>query len=165
MQPILLKRTSTFFLKAVIVLLVIVVLVFCAIMATQIYYELQKGVPTFAAIFFMGIIALFLTPIPFFVALFQAFKLLQYIDRSDAFSESSIKALTIIKYSAVVMTALYMLCLPLAYIVAELDDAPGLIFISTGFAFAPLVVATFAAVLQKLIQSALDMKLEHDLTV
>jgi len=63
------------------------------------------------------------------------------------------------------MTLLYATALPLAFFVAEIQDAPGLIVMSDAFASAPLVVATFAAVLQKLVQNALDMKMEHDLTI
>jgi hypothetical protein len=32
-------------------------------------------------------------------------------------------------------------------------------------AFSPLIVATFAAALQKLVQHAVDLKAEHELTV
>ena len=38
--------------------------------------------------------------------------------------------------------------MPLFYIVAEVDDAPGVIIIGIVFIFAPMVVSVFAAVLQ-----------------
>ena len=48
---------------------------------------------------------------------------------------------------------------------AELDDAPGLGVIALAFVCMPLVIATFAAVLEKLLQNAIDIKSENDLTV
>jgi len=44
------------------------------------------------------------------------------------------------------------------------DDAPG-ILIGLVVMFASLVVAVFAAVLQRLLQDAIDMKEENDLIV
>ena len=42
----------------------------------------------------------FIASIPFFVVLYQAFKLLNYIDRNKAFSQSAVNALRNIKFSA-----------------------------------------------------------------
>ncbi len=58
-----------------------------------------------------------------------------------------------------------MLNLPLIYIIAEWDDAPGLILIGMVFVGASLVIAVFAAVLRRLLQEAIQIKSENDLTV
>ena len=58
-----------------------------------------------------------------------------------------------------------MLVLPLFYLFAEIDDAPGVIFIGLVVPFASMVIAVFAAVLQRLLQEAIDIKSENDLTV
>ena len=63
------------------------------------------------------------------------------------------------------MSMLYWVGMPLIITIADYDDAPGGVLIGAAFASAPLIVATFAAVLQKLVQTALDIKLENDLTV
>jgi hypothetical protein len=44
--------------------------------------------------------------------------------------------------------------MPFFYIFAELDDAPGVILIGMLFIFASMVIAVFAAVLQRLLQEA-----------
>jgi ABC-type tungstate transport system substrate-binding protein len=51
------------------------------------------------------------------------------------------------------------------YPIADADDAPGLIIIGAAIACAPVVIAVFAAVLERLLQSAIDLKSENDLTV
>ncbi len=162
-----LKRASTLFLKAVLIVLAIGMFVFAYFAYPSIWTGLPAEWPALTATTFLypGVIAIFLTAVPFLFALFQAFKLLQYIDKHLAFSESSITALRNIKFAAIMMTVLYAAALPLIFLVAELDDAPGLILIYSAFAGSPLIVATFAAVLQKLVQNAIDLKSEVDLTV
>ena len=58
-----------------------------------------------------------------------------------------------------------MVVLPFVYIIAEWDDAPGLILIGLVIIGASMVIAVFAAVLQRLLQEAIDIKSENDLTV
>lgn len=80
----------------------------------------------------------------------------------------SIKLRTIansFKRCALLISALYTLNLPIAFLVADSDDAPGLIIVASFFVFAPLVIAVFAAVLQHVLTSAIAIKEENDLTV
>lgn len=55
--------------------------------------------------------------------------------------------------------------MPVFYLMAEIDDAPGIIVIGLIIIFASMVIAVFAAVLQKLLKEAIDIKSENDLTV
>ncbi len=103
--------------------------------------------------------------IPFFFGLYQALKLLRYIDRNVAFSVLSVQALRKIKFSAIAISALYAAGMPYIYYVAEKDDAPGVILIGLVLVAAPMVVAVFAEILLKLLQSAINLKSENDLTV
>jgi Protein of unknown function (DUF2975) len=119
----------------------------------------------FAYLIYGILIVMYVSAIPFFLALYQAIKLLSYIDKNDAFSELSVKALKNIKYCATTITVLYVAGMPLFYLMGERDDAPGVIVIGMMFVFAPLVIAVFAAVLQKLLKNAIDIKSENDLTV
>ena len=111
------------------------------------------------------LIGLYVAAIPFFVALYQALRLLRYIDQESAFSNLSVKALETIKYCAITITGLFAAGMPYIYIVAERDDAPGVILIGLVITFASLVIATFAAILQRLVQQAVAIKSENDLTV
>jgi Protein of unknown function (DUF2975) len=63
------------------------------------------------------------------------------------------------------ISGLYMVILPFVFMVADLDDAPGLVIIGMVPVFASLVIAVFAAVLQRLLKEAIDIKSENDLTV
>ncbi|WP_082233040.1 DUF2975 domain-containing protein [Halobacillus massiliensis] len=110
-------------------------------------------------------IGLYITAAAFFIALYQALRLLGYIDKHKAFSDLSVKALKIIKYCAMVISSCYVAGMPLIYLTAEKDDAPGLIIVGLVIVLASMVVAVFAAVLQKLLKNAIEIKSENDLTV
>jgi hypothetical protein len=85
-----LKRAPTFFLKAVVVLIGAAVFALCAFVFPQIYGELSEWKATqYAPAIYAAWIGLFASPIPFYLALCQVFKLLHFIDKNNAFSELS----------------------------------------------------------------------------
>lgn len=160
-----LKHASTLFLKAVLLGIGVATLGLCAFLLPYVWKADIWEVPEFSVVMYPATIGFFGAAIPFFFALYQAFMLLQYIDRNIAFSEASVIALRFIKYSAVAMSILYAFCMPAVVVLAELDDAPGAVVFGMAAVCSPLIVATFAAVLQKLIQNAIDLKQENDLTI
>ncbi len=163
------KRGSTLFLKLAVILIGIPVLALCILVLPQIasvaIQEAKNGATTLPYMV-LGILALmYASAIPFYTALYQAFKLLSYIDKNKAFSQISVIALKKIKHCAITISGLYLVALPFVFIVAQWDDAPGLVLIGMVIIGASMVVAVFAAVLQRLLQEAIDIKTENDLTV
>ncbi|MGM0881835.1 MAG: DUF2975 domain-containing protein [Bacillota bacterium] len=159
------KRGSTIFLKIAVFLIGTPVLALCIFGLPMIAKDAAESNSEFAYVLYGIVIVMYVSAIPFFVALYQAFKLLSYIDMNKAFSEISVKALKNIKYCAITFSGLYVVGMPFFYIFAELDDAPGIILIGMLFVFASMVIAVFAAVLQRLLQEAIDIKAENDLIV
>jgi hypothetical protein len=157
------KRGSTLFLRMAVFLIGTTVLALCIFGLPWLVSNPVN--PDYAHILYPILIGMYGSVIPFFVALYQAFKLLSYIDKSQAFSELSVKALKNIKRCAMTISGLYVVILPFVYFVAELDDAPGLIIIGMVPTFASMVIAVFAAVLQKLLKNAIEIKSENDLTI
>ena len=104
--------------------------------------------------------------IPYYLALFQAYKLLGFIDASLAFSDNSVKALSVIKNCAF---AEFLICtfagLPFFYVTADLEDAPGLIFVGMAIAGVAFIIFVFASVLIRLLQDGIAIKNENDLTI
>ncbi|MDP3954478.1 MAG: DUF2975 domain-containing protein [bacterium] len=159
------KQASTLFLKVTLFIMGGAALAFCIFAVPAI----SKGVgiewPKLAYLKYPILIGSYLTAMPFFFALYQAFKLLSYIDKNTAFSLNSVRALRYIKYCGITMCILYVASMPIIFQIADADDAPGLVLFGMILAAAPAVVAVFAAVLQKLLKSAIDIKSENDLTV
>jgi len=119
------KKGSTWFLRAGLVLMGIIALAVGIFALPSIYSGGSEEFPstiTFLRLFMAG---LYLSIIPFFNALYQAFKLLNYIDKDTAFSQASVSALKSIKYSAIAISILYATGIPFLFQLAELDDAPG----------------------------------------
>lgn len=110
------------------------------------------------------LIGMYIGMIPFFFALYQSLKLLGYVDRNEAFSSMSVKAIKNIKYCAVTIVLVYIVEMPFLYLLSMADDAPGII-IGMFVIFVSLVIAVFAAVLQKLLQEAIRIKSDNELTV
>lgn len=111
------------------------------------------------------LLGMYITAIPFFYALYQAFKLLKLIDKNMAFTELSVVGLRRIKGSAATISALYALGLPYIFYVADKDDAPGVLKLALVVVFASFVIAVASAVFERLFQNAVDIKAENDLTV
>ncbi|MFT9599227.1 DUF2975 domain-containing protein [Mesobacillus sp.] len=162
------KKGSTLFLKVAVIFIGLPVLAVCLFLLPQIASEaneaMERGSDLALAVYAI-LMVLYVSAVPFYFALYQSFNLLTYIDRNQAFSDLSVIALKKIKNSAIIISGLYVVALPFVYALAEVDDAPGLILIGMGMVFAPLVVAVFAAVLQRLLKEAIDYKEENDLIV
>lgn len=157
------KQGSTLFLKLAIIVIGSPVLVLCIL---GLYWLISNPSNLqYAYILYPIIIGIYVSAIPFYIALYNAFRLLTYIDKSKAFSQSSVKALNNIKYCAITISALYTLLIPFVYILADKDDAPGAIIIGMLPIFASMVISVFAAVLQRLLQEAINIKSENDFTI
>jgi hypothetical protein len=156
-------KRETLFLKVAVILIGIPILGLCILGLPWLANNPVN--PDYAHILYPIVIGMYVSAIPFYIALYQAFKIISYIDKNNAFSELSVKALKNIKYCAITISTLYVVMLPFVYLVAEKDDAPGLIIIGMVPIFASTVIAVFAAVLQKLLKNAIDIKSENDFTV
>ncbi|CAH0288754.1 hypothetical protein SRABI96_04199 [Peribacillus sp. Bi96] len=159
------KQVSTTFLKIAVILIGMPVLALCIFLVPEIAKFAAELYPDMAYLKYLVLIDLYASAIPFYFALYQAFKLLSYIDKNKAFSELSVRALKTIKNCAITISGLYVVGMPLFYLIAEMDDAPGIILIGLVVIFASMVIAVFAAVLQRLLQEAIDIKSENDLIV
>ncbi|MBB4824893.1 hypothetical protein HNO89_002119 [Sporosarcina luteola] len=159
------KRGTTFFLKIAVILIGIPILALCIFVVPEIARFAAELYPDHGYIKYLIFIDMYAAAIPFYIALYQAFKLLGFIDRNSAFSDLSVKALKNIKYCGAAIGLLYVAGLPLLYLIAEKDDAPGMIVIGMVIIFASMVIAVFAAVLERLLTEAIHIKSENDLTV
>ena len=158
------KKSSTIFLQAVIVLIGI------AVLAVLIRVPLTEGRATN-----LDLVSIYADPfilygyaasIAFFVALYKAFKLLGYIGQNKVFSSNSVGALKSIKYCAIVFSILIVtagLYIKISH--NEEDDPAGFLAICIVTTLASIVVATAAAIFEKILQNAIDMKSENDLTI
>lgn len=158
------KRISTIFLQLVIVLIGI------AALAILIRLPLTEGRAADLDLFSIYsdpfILYVYAASIVFFVALYKAFKLLGYIGQNKVFSTNAVGTLKSIKYCAIVLSILIVtagLYIKISH--NKEDDPAGFLAICIVTTFASIVVATAAAIFEKILQNAIDMKSENDLTI
>jgi hypothetical protein len=158
------KRISIIFLQAVVVLIGIVAL------AILIRFPLTEGraanLDLFRIYFDPFILYGYAASIVFFVALYKAFKLLGYIGQNKVFSSNSVGTLKSIKYCAIILSILIVTAgLYIRIFHNKEDDPAGFIAICIVTTFVSIVIATAAAIFEKILQNAIDMKSENDLTI
>jgi hypothetical protein len=159
------KRSSTIFLQIVVVLVGIGAL---ALMLWEPHVEGRNAHATTFEIYFKDpfLAYAYLSSIAFFLALFQAFKLLGYIGQNRVFSLESVKALRTIKYCAVSLVATIGAAVGYLFIfVRHKDDIAGGVAMGLMMMFLSTVIGTAAAVFENLLQKAVDIQSENELTV
>ena len=156
------KRGSTIFLQVVIVLFGAGVLTF---LLWEPHVEGVNAHATFFEVYFSAFIAYaYVGSIPLFVGLYQALKLLGYIRRNEIFSERSVRALRTIKYCALTLIGFVAVSV-LFMIGGDRDDRPAGVFMRLLVTFPSIIVAIAAAMFERILQNAVDIKSENDLTV
>ncbi len=158
-------KVSTFFLRIAVAALGLVVLALCIFALPAMWKAVAEEYPNHTYVFYGILSAMYISAIPFYIALYQALRLLRYIDANKAFSMLSVKTLKYIAYCGVAISVVYAAVMPFFYIWAQNEDAPGLILVNATIVVASFTVAVFAAVLQRVFREALELKSENDLTV
>jgi len=158
------KRSSTIFLQVVIVLIGIGAL---ALLLWEPHIEGRNAHATNFEIYFKDpfLALVYIGSIPFFAALYQAFKVLGYAGQNRVFSQAAVKALRTIKYCALAIIGFVVVEEIFIMLNHGSDDAAGGVFMGVLITFGSIVIATAAAMFERILQNALDIKSENDLTV
>src|SRR5881409_1274144 len=125
MEPTM-KRSSTIFLQVVVVLIGIGAL---AIMLWEPHIEGRNAHATPFEIYFKDpfLAYAYIASIPFFVALYQAFKVLGYAGQNKVFSQEAVKALRTIKYCALAIIGFVAVSV-IFMMFGDRDDRPAGVF-------------------------------------
>jgi hypothetical protein len=157
------KRSTTVFLQAVVVLFGLSGL---ALLLWEPHLEGRNAHATPFEIYFRDpfLAYAYVASTAFFLGLYQAFKALGYAGRDQAFTPEGVRALRTLKYCAIAIVG-FVVAGELVFILPLGDDTPAGIFMGLLVAAPALVVATAAAMFERLLQHAVDLKSENDLTV
>lgn len=154
-----LERSSTLFLRLILLVLTIGVLVLCGFLLYQIIQSDSLG---YYRPILMG---LFITAIPLLYIFYQAYNLLNNIDNNLSLTDSSVNSLRIIKVCSFIISLMYLIGSPFIFNVAQQDDAPGVVLINIILIMGPFSVGVFTYILQKLLINAIGYKSENELTI
>ena len=153
-------RSSTIFLQIVIVFIGIGVL---SLLLWEPHLYGRNAHATLFQIYFNDpfLAYAYIASISFFVALYQAFKLLGYARQNMAFSQASVKALRTIKYCATAIVGFAALG-EIFILFADSDDRAGGVFMGVIITFGAIVIAAAATVCERVLQDAVDIKARRD---
>lgn len=156
------KRSLTF-LKVAIILIGVLTLGLCLFWLPRLANSTGELNPELVHLKFPVLLGVYLTTIPFFLALFQGIKLLELIKLEEGFTNLSVSALEKIERCAVTISLIYII--GIIYLISENAFHPGIALIVLGIIFITIVIAVFAALLKKLLRDVLVIKVENDLMI
>ena len=158
------KRSSTIFLQVVIMLIGISAL---ALLLWEPHLEGRNAHATNFEIYFKDpfLALVYIGSLPFFFALYQAFKVLGYAGQDNVFSPAAVKALRTIRYCALATIGSVVIEELIIMLNHGSDDAAGGVFMGVLITFGSMVIATAAGMFERILQNAVDIKSENDLTV
>ena len=158
------NRGASLFLRAVLVLIGIGAL---ALLLWEPHLEGRNAHATLFQIYFKDpfLAFVYFASIPFFVGLYQAFKVLGYAGQNKVFSPAAVKALQTIKYCALAIIGFVAVEEFFIMLNHGSDDPAGGVFMGVLITFGSIVIATAAAMFERILQNAVDLKSENDLTV
>jgi hypothetical protein len=162
MKP-LMKKSSIVFLQAVIVLIGIAAL---ALLLWEPHLEGRNAHATTFQIYFNDpfLAYAYIGSIAFFLALYQAFRVLGFAGQDKVFSPAAVKALRTVKQCAFIIIG-FVVGAEIIIFFSDSDDRAGGVAMGIFITFGSVIIATAAAVFERVLQKAVDMKSENDLTV
>ncbi|KZZ84694.1 DUF2975 domain-containing protein [Bacillus sp. SJS] len=157
------KQYKITFLKITIFIIGLTILSLCIFLLPNLARDAAVMDPENAYLKIPVLMGLYLTAIPFFLALYQALKILNYIKRKDAFTDLSVISLGYVRNCAIAIIVLYVIGMIMLTVLNALH--PGIALLGIVIIFASLVIAVFSAILQELLRNAIQLKSENELTV
>ncbi len=156
------KRNSVIFLQTVIAL------VGATVLGLLLYFPQNEGRNANATqfeIYFHDpfLVYVYISSIPFFIALYQGFKLLGYINHPTNESlAQSLKAVQTVKYCAIAIAVATIGALVyIAVSIGGKDDIAGGVAMGIFITFTSVMVASGASVFEKTLQNAITIKSEN----
>lgn len=157
------KRSSTVLLQIVLVLIGGGALAF---LLWEPHLEGRNRSATIYEIYFTDpfLAYVYVASVPFFVALYQGFKVLRFIAQNTVFSHAAVSALRTMKYCAIALIGFVVVSVGFMG-AGDPDDRPAGVMMRILVLCPSIVVAAAAGMFQRILQNAVDMKSENDLTV
>lgn len=141
----------------------IIGLFFCFLIVPGLGRHIASANPEFSYMFMPSLMFIWITAIPFYLALWKAWRICCEISKDHSFSEKNAKALKYISRLALVEYILYLFAMVVLLFLNLLH--PSILLISLFIIFVGISVGIVSAVLSHLVQKANDIKQENDLTI
>ncbi|MDT8337267.1 MAG: DUF2975 domain-containing protein [Candidatus Izemoplasmatales bacterium] len=145
------KNYQVLFLKILIGMAIIPVLFLVLYKFPSLFIEGFSSGSEYVPYLFGSMISVCIMSVPYAISLVHTFKLLILLEKKEFVSQNSEKSLTIIKKMAFIVAIIFLVDMPFIYIIADMDDAPGLIMIGLFLMIFALAIGVFANLIKKFI--------------
>ena len=159
------KKASTRFLRVAVSAIGLGVLALCVFLLPVMWMDACVEWPEHGYVVRGVVVAMYVSTVPFYLGIYNGWRVLNAIDKGTAFSARAIAALKVVALSACSIGLVYALSLPLFYVWAENTDAPGLMVIGMFLTGMPVTIGIAIELLRRLLIEAVALKSENDLTV
>jgi DUF2975 family protein len=154
------KRSSSIFLQVVVVLIGIGA---AALLVWEPHVEGRNAHATLVQIYFHDpfLAYAYIASIAFFAALYQAFRVLGYVRQDKVFSREAVRALRTIKVCAIAIIG-FVAGAEMFILLSNSDDRAGGVFMGVLITIGAVVIATAAAMFERMLENAVAIKSEND---
>ncbi|HET7630025.1 MAG TPA: DUF2975 domain-containing protein [Candidatus Saccharimonadales bacterium] len=159
------KRGSTLFLRLAVSLIGLGVLALCVLLLPVLWLSADDTFRQNSYVVRVAVCAMYAAAVLFYAGVYQGWQVLNLIDKNQVFSLQSVKYLHRISYCAAGISLIYAISLPFFFLWAQGDDAPGLGLISVFLIGVSLIISVAMGLLGRLLDEAVRIKSENDLTV
>lgn len=158
-------QSSTIFLRIAVSVIGLGVAALCLLLLPLIWQSAYIEYPRDGYAVRVIVAMMYLTAVPFYLGIHKGWRILDMIDKGRTFSKQSVTALRTIAYAAGSISILYIAVFPFFYIWMQSDDAPGLGVINLFIVGMSAIISVATGLLARLLDEAVRIKSENDLTV
>lgn len=157
------KRISISLFQIGVLFITLCILLLCIFWLPDTAAFFAEDAPDYAYLRFPLLIGIYLTVLPFLIAIVEGLRLSRRVALNDAFSTQSVNHLKTIKFSSFIISLMYFV----GFIVLTqlVEMSPGIGLLGIIIMLASLMIGLIAGILEELLRKALEIKEENDLTV
>ena len=157
------NKKNILFLKVSLILIAVVTILLCIFWLPGLAERTAISNPEYAYLRYPILIMIYITAIPFYIAFYRAYGILNNIKRGEVFTHKPLGSLKIIRNCAISELAIYII---LSLFLFSQDALhPGIAIAFAIIQFTALIIAVFAGVLIELLNKAIELKDDNDLTI
>ncbi len=157
------KKINIVLFQLGILFIALIVLLIAVFILPGVSKDFALDAPEWAYLQYPLLISIYITIIPFLIAIYEGFKLSRLIQINDVFTMNGVRSLQIIKSCALSVAFLYLIG---TIILSKLVDlSPGIGILGISILLSSFMVGLIGGILEELLRKALEIKEENDLTV
>lgn len=157
------KNISIVLFQIGILFITLIILLIALFILPGVANDFALETPSWAYLQYPLLLSIYVTLIPFLMAIFQAFKLSRLIQVNQIFSEEAVRRLQAIKYDGFIIAFLYLVGTFTLSNLVEL--APEIALVGIIILLASSMIGLITGILEELLRKALEIKEENDLTI